>query len=274
MKATRAVSGEVVSDIKGRASGQDQVIAAATKLVASVRKSLGDQTKESDQMFAMTSLSASSIDVVRYYAAAQEAASNNKFEDTRQNLLKAVELDPKFGVGYLALAGVSQNLRQPADAEKYINQAMSNLDNMTERERYTTRGMLYRLTLDYKKCKEEHSLLIEKFKADIIGRNQLALCASNLRDLKTAREVMQGVVDILPERATFRDNLALYSNYGSDFAKGEEEAREVLKRAPKDAYAWYALGFAQMGQGLIGPAIETFTNMAPHARHWRDRLRH
>ena len=46
---------------------------------------------------------------------------------------------------------------------------------------------------------------------------------------------MQGVVDILPERATFRDNLALYSNYGSDFAKGEEEAREVLKRAPKDA---------------------------------------
>jgi len=263
MKATRAVSGEIVSDIKGRASGQDQVIATATKLIASVRKALGDETRESDQMFAMTSLSASSIEVVRYYAAAQEAASNNKFEDTRQNLLKAVDLDPKFGVGYLALAGVSQNLRQPAEARKYVDQAMSNLDNMTERERYTTRGMLYRLTFDYKKCVEEHSLLIEKFKADIIGRNQLALCASNLRDLKTARDVMQGVVDILPERAIFRDNLALYSNYGGDFAKGEAEAREVLKRAPKDAFGWYALAFAQMGQGLIAPAIESFQNLAP-----------
>jgi tetratricopeptide (TPR) repeat protein len=71
-------------------------------------------------------------------------------------------------------------------------------------------------------------------------------------------------VDILPERATFRDNLALYSNYDSEFVKGETEAREVLKRAPKDAYAWYALGFAQVGQGLIAPAIESFTNMAPH----------
>jgi serine/threonine protein kinase/tetratricopeptide (TPR) repeat protein len=263
MKATRAVSGEIVSDLKGRASGQDQVIGAATKLVASVRKALGDATKEKDQMFAMTSLSASNIEVVRYYAAAQEAASNNKFDDARENLLKAVQLDPNFGVGYLALAGVSQNLRQPAEAEKYVNQAMSHLDNMTERERYTTRGMLYRLTADFKKCKEEHSLLIEKFKADIIGRNQLALCASNLREWKLARETMQGVVDILPERATFRDNLALYSNYDSEFTKGELEAREVIKRAPKDAYAWYALGFAQMGQGLIAPAIESFTNMAP-----------
>ena len=49
--------------------------------MSSVRKALGDQTATSDQMFAMTSLSASSLDVVRYYAAAQEAASNNKFED-------------------------------------------------------------------------------------------------------------------------------------------------------------------------------------------------
>jgi hypothetical protein len=104
-------------------------------------------------------------------------------------------------VGYLALAGCRRNCDSRPRREKYVDQAMSSLDNMTERERYTTRGMFYRLTLDFKKCKEEHSLLIEKFKADIIGRNQLALCASNLRDLKTARDVMQGVVDILPERA-------------------------------------------------------------------------
>ncbi len=110
MKATQTVTGTVVSDVKARASGQNQVIATAAKLVSSVRKALGDQASTSDQMFAMTSLSASSLDVVRHYAAAQEAASNNKFEEARQNLLKAIELDPQFGVGYLALAGVSRNL--------------------------------------------------------------------------------------------------------------------------------------------------------------------
>ena len=119
MKATQTVTGKVVSDVSARASGQDQVIATATKLVSTVRTALGDPTSESDQIFAMTSLSAASIDVVRHYAAAMEFQSNNKFEDARQSLLKAVALDPKFGVGYLALAGASRNMGLMQDAQKY-----------------------------------------------------------------------------------------------------------------------------------------------------------
>ena len=58
----------------------------------------------------MASLSATSLDVVRHYAAAQEAASNSRFEEARQILCKAVELDPKFGIGYQLLAIASRNL--------------------------------------------------------------------------------------------------------------------------------------------------------------------
>ena len=67
--------------------------------MTTVRKALGDEASESAQLFAMASLSATSLDVVRLYAAAQDAASNGKFEEARQQALKAVELDPKFGVG-------------------------------------------------------------------------------------------------------------------------------------------------------------------------------
>jgi len=264
MRAVHPVTGEVLADVKARASGQDQVIATATKLVSSVRKSLGDRTtSESDQIFAMTSLSASSLDVVRFYAAAQEASTNNKFEDARQALLKAVELDPNFGVGYLALAGVSRNLGQPADAETYINQALSRSDGMTEREKYTTRGMFFRLTGDYQQCVKEHKELISRYEADVIGQNQLALCASQLRDLATAVSSMQKVVNLLPKRAVFRDNLALYSNYAGDFETGEKEARTVQEIVTTpDAYAGLALGFAQMGKGLVAEAQQTFTSLA------------
>ena len=264
MKATETVTGNLVSDVKARASGQDQVIATATKLVSSVRKALGDPTSASDQMFAMTSLSASSLEVVQLYAAAQDAASNNKFEEARQSLLNAVKLDPKFGVGYLALAGVSRNLQQLPDAEKYINEALSHLDGMTERERYTTRGMFYRITGDYQQCVKEHTELIQRYAADVIGHNQLALCASQLRDLTRARDEMRAVVKILPERAVFRDNLALYSDYAGDFETGEAEARTVLGKVPApDAFALLALAFAQMGQGLVSKADETFKALAP-----------
>ena len=151
----------------------------------------------------------------------------------RQNLLKAVELDPKFGVGYLALAGVSRNLQQLPDAEKYINQAMSHLDGMTEREQYTTRGMLYRITGDYQHVREGAQRAIQRYAADVIGHNQLALCASQLRDLTRARDEMSAVVKILPNRAVFRDNLALYSNYAGDFETGEKEARTVLEHGAR-----------------------------------------
>ena len=68
----------------------------------------------------MTNLSATSLDVVRLYAAAQEAASKGKFEEARENALKAVALDPNFGVGYQVAAVASRNLHNQQDAEKYI----------------------------------------------------------------------------------------------------------------------------------------------------------
>ena len=86
--------------------------------MTTVRTALGDEASESAQMFAMASLSATSLDVVRHYAAAQEASSNNRFEEARASLLKAVELDPKFGIGYQLLAVLSRNLGQLQEAEQ------------------------------------------------------------------------------------------------------------------------------------------------------------
>ena len=255
IKATETVTGNVVADATERASGKDQVMAAATNLVATVRTALGDETSESTQMFAMASLSATSLDVVRYYAAAQEAASNNKFEEARQNALKAVELDPTFGVGYQLLAVASRNVGRVAEAEKYIKEALRYLDGMTERERYSTRGMSYRVTGDYEACVKEYGELIARYAGDVTGRNQLALCSSQLRDLSRAVSEMREVVELLPKRAVFRVNLALYANYAGEFQTGEEEARAVEQPG---AYSLLALAFAQLGQGQRPMAMETY----------------
>ena len=80
-----------------------------------------------------------------------------------------MELDPKFGIGYQALAALSLNLGNLQDAEKYIKQALSHLDGMTERERYATRGMFYRMTGDYQQCVKEYGDLIARYAADVAG---------------------------------------------------------------------------------------------------------
>jgi eukaryotic-like serine/threonine-protein kinase len=263
MKATQAIEGKLITDVSARASSAGEVIPAATTLVGYVREALGDQTSETDPFLKQRSLSTSSLEVLRYYAAAQNASADNKFEDARQNLLKAVQLDPNFGVGYLLLAGVARNLGKLQDAQQYVSQAMEHLDDMTPREKLTTRGMYFRLSSDYQQCVKESEDLVKDYVADVVGHNQLALCASKLRDFTRARDEMQVVVKILPQRAVFRDNLALYANYAGDFETGEIQARKAQELVPAgDAYAFLALGFSQMGQNLPDEALKTFAALA------------
>jgi tetratricopeptide (TPR) repeat protein/tRNA A-37 threonylcarbamoyl transferase component Bud32 len=262
MKAVDARTGDVInrSSVKGRASNPDQVLPAATKLVTSIRKALGDKTtSESEQIFTMNSVSATSLDVVRHYSAAIEAQTNAKFEDARASALKAVELDPKFGLGYLLLSTVSRNLGRSQDSAEYSRKALSLVDGMTERERFATRGMSYRVTFDYQKCVQEYGELIKRYAADVVGHNQLALCASKLRDLSRAQSEMQFVVNLLPNRTLFRDNLALYASYAGDFETSEQQARLIKE---PDVFSRLALGFAQLGKGQLTEAAATFNDMA------------
>ena len=259
VRAVQTVTGNEIARARRRASGGDQVVEAATALMATVRNALGDEASESAQQFAMASLSATSLDVVRHYAAAQEAGSNNRFEEARQILLRAVALDPTFGIGYQLLAVASRNTGNVQDAEKYAKEALRYLDSMTERERFSTRGLYYRLTGDYRQCVTEYGELIARYAADVVGHNQRALCLSQLRDLRGAMKEMQSVVDMLPNRVLFRDNLALYANYAGDFATAEQQARAI--RVP-DAYATLALSFAQLGQGQVSQARGNYEALA------------
>jgi eukaryotic-like serine/threonine-protein kinase len=263
VKAMQTVTGKVIVNTSERAASKDQVLAAATRLVTAVRTGLGDQPSESSKIFAMTTLSTTSLDVVREYAAAQEASSNNKFDEAIQHAAKSVALDPKFGIGYQVLAFSSRNVGKVQDAEKYIREALKYLDGMTERERFSTRGMFYRITGDYQQCVKEYGELISRYAADVVGHNQRALCQSQLRDMKGAVDEMRHVVDMLPNRVLFRDNLALYANYASDFETAEKAIRAIAEPArTSDAYAGLALAFAQLGQEKASDARDTYTQLA------------
>jgi serine/threonine protein kinase/tetratricopeptide (TPR) repeat protein len=259
VKATRTVTDDVIADEQARVASKDEVLPSATRLMARVRSAFGDETSQSAQQFAMASLSATSLDVVRHYAAAMEAASANRFEEARQSAQQAVELDPNFGIGYLIAAVQSRNTGRQEDERKYLGEALRHLDGMTERERYHVRGSSYLATNDYQQCVKEYGEAIAKYPADVSGRNQLALCLSHLRQMNEAAAVMEGVVKILPGQPLFRDNLALYANYGSNFQIAEREARSV--QGP-DVYATLALAFAQLGQGAIAQARGSYEELA------------
>ena len=258
IKAVQTVTGEVVSSTRGRASSKEQVLEVVTRLVTTVRTALGDETSDSDQMLAMRSISATSLEVVQSYAAALEAQSASKYEDARQKYLKTLELDPTFGLGYQGVAVMSRNLGKQQDAEKYINEALKYLDGMTEREKLSTRAFYYRMTGDYQQCVNEYGQLTARYAADVIAHNNRALCSTKLRQMKEAVEEIRQVVQILPKRLVFRANLAVYSDYAGDFQTAEQEVKALQE--PNDL-AMLALAFAQLGQDRLQEATETYRKL-------------
>ncbi len=258
VKATQAVTGKVIASATEKTASREEVLGTVTRLATTVREALGDDTSGSSQRFAMETLSATSLDVVREYAAAMEALSRSKFDEARQRFSNAVERDPNFGLAYAGLAIVSRNVDRQQDAEKYIKEAMRHLDGMTERERFRTRGLYYYLTSDYQACVKEYSVLIGRYAADAAARNNLALCQTFLRNMPQAVQEMRQVVKILPNRALYRFNLALYEDYNGEFQLAEQHVRAMQEPG---LFGLLALAFAELGQERVPEATETYESL-------------
>jgi hypothetical protein len=56
-------------------------------------------------------------------------------------------------------------------------------------------------------------------------------------------------------------NLSLFSCCAGDFKDCEDEARELQRLNPNFEYGYLALAFAQLGQGKLSAAAETYDRL-------------
>jgi tetratricopeptide (TPR) repeat protein/predicted Ser/Thr protein kinase len=262
VEAMNGLSGNSIASAEATVDSKDDVMLAIPKLVAPIRKALGDTTPESVQLAATQgSFQVGSLEAAHQYGQGMEAQFSGKMQDAFNSFSKAAELDPNFGRAYSGMASSARNLGRPDDAEKYFKMAMEHVDRMTERERFRTRGVYYLTIGNYPKCVEEYSSLLSQFTADNIGHSNLAFCYERLRNMPKAMEEARRAVEISPKGAVQRLNLSLFATYASDFRAGEEEARKVLAINPTYEQAYITLADAQIGQAQVRQAVETYQQL-------------
>jgi eukaryotic-like serine/threonine-protein kinase len=261
-RAIQAVTGKTIATIELSAAGTDKLLSAAANAAQAIREGLGDDTSDSSHRFATETLTAVSLEAIHEYAMGIEGLTDGKFDESRRNFSKAVDLDPNFGLAYTALASVSRNLGQRQDAEKYAKLAIAHIDSMTERERYRTRGFYYLLNDNQQKCVEEYSALITRYPFDVAARNNRALCLVDSRSIPQAVEDMQQAVQILPKRPLYKANLSLYSTFSGDFQRAEREALALIQLDSSFAPGYVALAYAQLGQGKLAEAADTYQKLS------------
>src|SRR5467141_1316053 len=186
VEALDARSGNLIASAEENAPDKDKLLLGIPKLVAPIRKALGDTTPESVQVAASGPFTVASLEVVHLYNVGMEQQFAGKTEEAFKSFSKAAELDPNFARAYSGMAATAAGLGRQADGEKYIKLAMEHLDRMTERERYHTRGGYYMLAGNYPNCEEQFSTLVNQYPSDRVGQSDLAWCYAFLRNFSKA----------------------------------------------------------------------------------------
>jgi eukaryotic-like serine/threonine-protein kinase len=256
--ALDAVTGNVLANAEVSAANKEAIPHEIPKLVAPIRKALGDVTPESEQFHALSgAFNIGSLEALHVDAMGIQQQYAGKYQEALQSFSKAVEADPNFAAAYAGMAAMSENLGKREDAERYIKLAMQHEDRMTERERSRTRGLYYAKMGDWQKCIDEYAQLVSRYPADRVGHVNLAICYAQSRNIPKAIEESKRAVELVPKGAQPRLNLAFYSSLGGDFQAGEREARAALELSPS-APGYLFVAEAQLGQGQLSQAAETY----------------
>jgi tetratricopeptide (TPR) repeat protein len=81
------------------------------------------------------------LEAYQHYFLGEELINKLEFKKAQEELKKAIELDPSFGLAYYRLAYAVDWERNVPKARQYIQKAVSLIDRIPEKERYLVRAM-------------------------------------------------------------------------------------------------------------------------------------
>lgn len=253
VNAMDAVTGKVIASDTAKAEKKDVLVQMGT-IAAGIRKALGDATPQSAQLTAAETFSTGSLEAAHEYGLAQELLWAGKWEESIPRYQRAIELDSQLARAYAGIASAEINLGRRQESEKYYQLALAHLDNMTDREKYRTRGGYYTMRHEPRKAIEEYTALLKQYPYDMGGHTNLALNYFFMRDMAKALLEGQQAGDSLMDRT----NVALYKLYAGDFEGGVKKAQEVLKLSPGYLSAREAVAMGEVGDGKLSEAVQTY----------------
>jgi len=252
VEAVDSVSGDITAAEQANADSRDDVFIEMAKLAVDLRRSLGDTEAKATKLLEKETFTSSSLEAAKSYVTSQDLQAAGKWREAIDGYLKAVHLDPEFGRAYAGIAVCYVNLSQPAESQKYFDEAMKRIDRMTAREKFRTIGNYYLFNKNYTQAIDQYEKLIDQYPSDGVGLNGLALANFFARDMSGAEEMARKSHEMDPSSVTKRSNLALFAMYAGDFETAGTEAAEVIKQDPSytPPYTCRALTEIINGQSL------------------------
>jgi len=245
-----------------RASSDNDILSVLASVAKKLRIALGDTPAPAGtggaESFVVANLEAASA-----YLKAQDLQFDRQLEEAIPYYEEAIELDPNFARAYAGLALTEDYLGRTESATTHWERALAGLDTLTERGQLRTLGTYYVVNQqDYDKALETFERLIERYPADNVAHNNLAVAAFYAMDFQRALEVGREVARRYPDRSAYAANLALYAMYANRFDEASDVARGVIEINSVNAYAHFVTAQTQAVAGDLDAAVATYEQMS------------
>lgn len=263
LKAVDPASGEMMADSEVRANSAADVLGAVNDLAADLRKALGEDSLDLEQLAAGETVTAASIEAMKFYTTGQSLARVGQDEEAIEWYAKAIAEDPNMARAYSGWGLSAHKIGRPDEAEEKWQQALSLLDRMTERERYRTLGLYYTVvSLDYAKGIENYEQLVSKFPADGAGNNNLAVLYTFTAQYERALAQSRELLGIYPNQTMYQGNHAQYAIYAGDIEEARASAEKVIEEDPSFFKSYMILALAALYDEDIEAAKSHYGRMA------------
>ncbi|OGD20230.1 MAG: hypothetical protein A2W03_07965 [Candidatus Aminicenantes bacterium RBG_16_63_16] len=201
----------------------------------------------------------SSLEAYKYFSMGKESLDKFYYEDARQNLEKAVELDPQFAMAYLHLYRVHINRNNPQLAAQALEKAKAYSTRAPEKERlYIEAAYARRVEKDTDKEFRILQEIAAKYPKEKEVRSSLFAVYQQKKMYPEAVAEANKALELDPKWAYILNQLGYLYIGMEDLGKAEEYLKRAVSVAPEDANPLDSFGYLYFLTGRLDEAIAQY----------------
>ena len=272
LKAVNCRNGDVLAQAEVTADSKEKVLDSLSKAASRLRGQLGESLATVQKFdVPLEQATTSSLDALKAYSLGRKAFSEKDPTSSLPYDHRAIELDPNFAMGYLAVGVDYFTLGQLGRASEYYTKAFQLREHCSEREKLEITASYHRnVTGELDWAAQTLQEEIENYPRGPSAYNRLGIVFSLRGQYEKAAEITKQVVRLAPDDVNGYINLAYYAIPLQHFDEARQDIRTAQARKLDHFYmhtALYALAFLGADSAAMAEQQEWYADK-PNYENW------
>jgi serine/threonine protein kinase/tetratricopeptide (TPR) repeat protein len=250
LKAVNCQSGDTLAQEQVTATSKEKVLDALGEAASKLRGELGESLATVQKFdVPLAQATTSSLEALKAYSLGRKAFNEKTVAAALPYDQRAIQLDPNFSMGYLAVGWDYENLGEVGRASEYFSKAFQLREHASEREKLAISADYYQnATGELDKAAQTYQEEIETYPREYVAYDSLAGVYASQGQYEKATELNRQSLSLVPDRLVPYEALANRALALQRF----DEARQIIHEAQSRKLDDYGLHEALYTLAFLG----------------------